>query len=137
MVFSGGSNIGKPSSLIVSQCGRKAVSELGCCEEDHLIGHHTNTLRHQNKSFHLSRPQVLKSRSATPEKPPPPPPDVVTAQQLQQQQHHQQQAGRLSAWRLQTNPVHTLSTFTPPPPAYNQYQPLYHNSSKSEPSSHS
>ncbi|KAK9503659.1 hypothetical protein O3M35_010174 [Rhynocoris fuscipes] len=113
----GGGSIGKPSSLIVSQCGRKAISELGCCEEDHLISaHHTNTLRHPNKSFHLSH--------------------VITAQQ-QQQQQQQQQNGRLSAWRLQTNPVHTLSTFTPPPPAYNQYQPLYHNSSKSEPSTHS
>ncbi|CAH1404067.1 unnamed protein product [Nezara viridula] len=120
-----GGSIGKQSPLIISQCGRISVSKLGCCEQDQFnidnlsnsLGNHTNTLRHQHKNFQLSRPQIVK-----------------------------QNGGRIVSnkaeivtrpWRTQANPVHTLSTFTPPPPAYNQYQPLYHNSSRSEPSTNS
>ncbi|XP_024084741.1 protein sax-3-like [Cimex lectularius] len=109
-------NIGKPSSLVVSQCGRKAVSELGSRGDQNQF---TSTLRRPS-GFHKSSHGLSNGHAG---------------QQHPQQQQQQQQRPDPRGWRMTTNPVHTLSTFTPPPPAYTQYQPLYHNSSRSEPSS--
>ncbi|KAF6206552.1 hypothetical protein GE061_017786 [Apolygus lucorum] len=96
----GGTNIiTKPSSIVMSQCGRKAVSELGSRLDDSQL------------CPTLKRPSPLGY-------------------------HQQRGPPRVSGgWRMTPNPVHTLSTFTPAPTHHAQYQPLYHNSSRSEPSS--
>ncbi|BES96070.1 Roundabout, axon guidance receptor, homolog [Nesidiocoris tenuis] len=112
----------KPSSVVMSQCGRKALSELGSRLDDNAF---CSTLK--RPGYYQQSAQQLQVQ-----------------QQLQQQQHQHQQQSRSSSrpsningtsWRLTPNPVHTLSTFTPAPAHHMSYQPLYHNSSRSEPSS--
>ncbi|RZF42615.1 hypothetical protein LSTR_LSTR001410 [Laodelphax striatellus] len=165
----GGSVVGVPSSLVMSGCGRRAMSELGHRDAHQLSSTppplppsrppaaHQLTLR---RPGHRYSP-VLRPQKCNPTRTPPtqsnghagympvpsqPQPDVINGQ-YQSTAHAQNQSwvSQSSAhaqnqnWvnRLQGYNAHTLSSFANSASPSNQvYQPVYHNSTRSEPGGH-
>ncbi|XP_075217906.1 roundabout homolog 1-like [Lycorma delicatula] len=151
----GNGSIGVPSSLVSTQCGRKAMSELGHRDPHQLSTpppphppqaplSHSHTLRRPHRNPPMLRPQKCNLNRLSP-----PGGNCQQQQELQQQPSYssvpqpdlvspQCQTNNPNHWtnRLQAHSpynAHTLSSFANQSPVY---QPVYHNSTRSEPGGH-